>query len=199
MKAPNVILASRSAARSAVLRGAGVPFEPADSGLDEDILKARMLAEGAGPAAIASALAREKALAVSYLRPGLVIGADQTLDFEGRLHDKPPTLEAAAERLWAMRGHRHALHAAVAVARSGEIVWETLSTAELVMRDFSPAFLEAYISAEGEALLGSVGAYRLEGPGVQLFSEITGDYFSILGLPLTGLLDVLRGEGVLLP
>jgi septum formation protein len=91
------------------------------------------------------------------------------------------------------------LHAAVAVASSGEIVWETLSTAELVMRDFSQAFLDAYIAAEGEALLGSVGAYRLEGPGVQLFSEITGDYFGILGLPLTGLLEFLRGEGVLLP
>jgi septum formation protein len=111
MKAPDVILASGSAARSVVLRGAGVLFEPAESGLDEDILKTRMLAEGAGPAAIASALAREKALAVSHLRPGLVIGADQTLDFEGRLHDKPPTLEAAADRLWAMRGRRHAVHA----------------------------------------------------------------------------------------
>jgi predicted house-cleaning NTP pyrophosphatase (Maf/HAM1 superfamily) len=143
--------------------------------------------------------AREGPGGLAQSPPGLVIGADQTLDFEGRLHDKPPTLEAAADRLWAMRGRRHALHAAVAVARSGEIVWETLSTSELIMRDFSQAFLEAYISAEGEALLGSVGAYRLEGPGVQLFSEITGDYFSILGLPLTGLLDFLRGEGVLLP
>lgn len=199
MTAPAVILASKSAARSAVLRGAGVAFDTVDSGLDEDILKTRMLAEAAGPAAIAAALAREKALAVSRLRPGLVIGADQTLDFEGRLHDKPPSLEVAAERLRAMRGRRHALHAAVAVARSGELVWETLSTAELVMRDFSEAFLEAYLAAEGQALLSSVGAYRLEGPGVQLFSEITGDYFSILGLPLTGLLDFLRKEGVLLP
>jgi hypothetical protein len=113
MKAPDVILASRSAARSAVLRGAGVPFEPAESGLDEDILKTRMLSEGAGPAAIASALAREKALAVSCLHPGLVIGADQTLDFEGQLHDKPPTLEAAADRLWDMRGHRQGRPSAI--------------------------------------------------------------------------------------
>lgn len=197
MSAPDVILASRSAARSALLRGAGAPFTTADSGVDEDVLKARILSEGGTPAHVARALAREKALAVSRTRPGLVIGADQTLDFEGRLHDKPATLEDAAARLRAMRGKPHALHAAVAVAKSGAVVWETLSTAELVMRDYSDAFLEAYLEAEGDAVLASVGAYRLEGPGVQLFSEIRGDYFTILGLPMTGLLEFLRSEGVL--
>lgn len=199
MTAPPVILASRSAARSALLKGAGVPFSTADSGVDEDILKTELLATGASPAAVAAALAREKALVVSSRRPGLVIGADQTLDFEGRLHDKPTGLDDAAQRLRAMRGKGHALHAAVAVARNGEIVWEALSTAELVMRDFSDAFLEDYLDREGEGVLASVGAYRLEGPGVQLFSEVRGDYFTILGLPLTGLLEVLRREGVLIP
>lgn len=199
MTAPPVILASRSAARSALLKGAGVPFSTEDSGVDEDILKTRLLAAGAGPAEVAAALAREKALAVSRRLPGLVIGADQTLDFEGRLHDKPAGLEDAARRLRAMRGRGHALHAAVAVARGGEVEWETLSTAELVMRDFSDAFLADYLKTEGEGVLSSVGAYRLEGPGVQLFSEVRGDYFTILGLPLTGLLDLLRREGVLIP
>ena len=199
MNAPPVTLASKSSARSSILRGAGVPFATADSGVDEDILKTAMLARGAGPAEVAAALAREKALAVSRIRPGLVIGADQTLDFEGRLHDKPGDLAQAAARLKAMRGRTHALHAAVAVAREGEVVWETLSTAELSMRAFSDAFLAHYLEAEAEGLLSSVGAYRLEGPGVQLFEEIRGDYFTILGLPLTGLLDLLRREGVLLP
>ena len=199
MNPPPVILASRSAARSALLRGAGVPFTAADSGVDETILKTQILAEGGTPAAVAAALAREKALAISQSRPGLVIGADQTLDFEGRLHDKPSSLAEAADRLRAMRGKPHALHAAVALARDGEVVWETLSTAELVMRAFTDAFLEAYLTGEGEDVLASVGAYRLEGPGVQLFSEIRGDYFTILGLPLTGLLERLREEGVLAP
>ncbi|MCA6249105.1 MAG: Maf family protein [Phenylobacterium sp.] len=194
-----VTLASKSAARASILRGAGVPFATADSGVDEDILKAGLLARGAGPAEVAAALAREKALAVSRMRPGLVIGADQTLDFEGRLHDKPVDLAEAAARLRAMRGRTHALHAAVAVAREGEVLWETLSTAELAMRAFSDSFLAHYLEADAGALLGSVGAYRLEGPGVQLFSEIRGDYFTILGLPLTGLLDLLRREGVLIP
>lgn len=194
-----VTLASKSAARASILRGAGVPFATADSGVDEDILKAGLLARGAGPAEVAAALAREKALAVSRIRPGLVIGADQTLDFEGRLHDKPVDLAEAAARLRAMRGRTHALHAAVAVAREGEVLWETLSTAELAMRAFSDSFLAHYLEADAGALLGSVGAYRLEGPGVQLFSEIRGDYFTILGLPLTGLLDLLRREGVLIP
>lgn len=199
MSGPPVTLASKSAARSAILRGAGVLFATEDSGVDEDVLKTDLLARGAGPAEIAAALAREKALAVSRRRPGLIIGADQTLDFEGRLHDKPVDLAEAAARLRAMRGRTHALHAAVAVAREGDVLWETLSTAELAMRAFSDAFLAHYLEADAEALLSSVGAYRLEGPGVQLFSEIRGDYFTILGLPLTGLLDLLRREGVLLP
>lgn len=199
MTPPDVILASRSAARSALLRGAGVFFEAADSGVDEAALKTAILAGGAGPAEVASALAREKALAVSRRGPGLVIGADQTLDFEGRLHDKPLSLAEAADRLRAMRGRAHRLHAAVAAARDGVVIWEALSSAELIMRSFSDAFLEAYLAGEGEEALSSVGAYRLEGPGVQLFSEIRGDYFTILGLPLTGLLELLRREGVLTP
>jgi septum formation protein len=199
MTPPDVILASRSAARSALLRGAGVSFEAADSGVDEAALKTVILAGGAGPAEVASALAREKALAVSRRGPGLVIGADQTLDFEGRLHDKPLSLAEAADRLRAMRGRAHRLHAAVAAARDGVVIWEALSSAELIMRSFSDAFLEAYLAGEGEEALSSVGAYRLEGPGVQLFSEIRGDYFTILGLPLTGLLELLRREGVLTP
>jgi septum formation protein len=199
MTPPDVILASRSAARSALLQGAGVSFEAADSGVDEAALKTAILAGGAGPAEVASALAREKALAVSRRRPGLVVGADQTLDFEGRLHDKPLSLAEAADRLRAMRGRAHRLHAAVAAARDGVVIWEALSSAELIMRSFSDAFLEAYLAGEGEEALSSVGAYRLEGPGVQLFSEIRGDYFTILGLPLTGLLELLRREGVLTP
>ncbi len=199
MKAPPVTLASKSAARSAILRGAGVSFATEDSGVDEDVIKTQLLDRGAGPADVAAALAREKALAVSRTRPGLVIGADQTLDFEGRLHDKPVDLDQAAARLRAMRGRTHALHAAVAVAREGEVLWETLSTAELAMRIFSDTFLAHYLEADADALLSSVGAYRLEGPGVQLFSEIRGDYFTILGLPLTGLLELLRREGVLIP
>lgn len=199
MSPPDVILASRSSARSALLRGAGVPFETADSGVDETVLKTAILGRGGSPAEVAAALAREKALAVSRARPGLVIGADQTLDFEGRLHDKPASLAEAAQRLHAMRGRPHALHAAVAAARDGAVIWETLSTAVLVMRSFSDTFLEAYLTSEREEVLTSVGAYRLEGPGVQLFSEIRGDYFTILGLPLTGLLDLLRREGVLAP
>ena len=198
MNPPPVILASKSAARAAILRSAGVPFDTRDAGVDEGVLKEEMLSRGAGPAEVAVALAREKALAVSRSHPGFVIGADQTLDFQGRLYDKPGTLQSAAERLRAMRGQPHALHSAVSVARRGEGVWQTLSSAELDMREFSDAFLEDYIAQEGSDLLSSVGAYKLEGRGVQLFSDIRGDYFTILGLPLPGLLAFLRREGILL-
>ena len=190
---PVIILASKSAARSAVLRGAGVVFETADSGVDEDLTKANMLAQGA--LAVAQALAEEKALMVSKARGGLVIGADQTLEFQTRLFDKVADRDAARQRLRMLRGEPHSLHSAVVVAKDGVPIWRETVSATLTMRDFSDEFLEHYLEVEGENALGSVGCYRLEGLGAQLFSDIRGDYFAILGLPLLGLLDLLRRQG----
>lgn len=196
MSAP-IILASKSAARREVLIGAGVPFEVSVAGVDEDAVKTAMLAQGASARDVADALAEMKALRVSQGREGFVIGSDQTLEFEGRLYDKAANVEAAGERLKAMRGKPHKLHSAVVVAKDGAPIWREVVTATLTMRDFSDEFLAAYLVTEGEAALGSVGCYRLEGPGAQLFSRIEGDYFAILGLPLMGLLDLLRRHGAL--
>jgi septum formation protein len=194
-----LILASKSVTRRAVLDGAGVAYEAVGSGVDEDAAKAGLLAKKANPRQIAEALAEDKALAVSVGRPELVIGADQTLEFQGQLYDKVETVADARERLKLLRGKPHMLHSAVVVAQGGAAVWRETQSATLRMRDFSDAFLEDYLAAEGEAALGSVGCYRLEGLGVQLFSKIEGDYFTILGLPLMGLLDLLRRRGVLRP
>lgn len=199
MSLESLTLASKSAARTAVLRGAGLSFETADSQVDEDKTKTALLAKAASPKVIAEALAEEKALAVSGKRPGLVIGADQTLEFQGGLYDKVGSLEAARERLKLLRGQPHQLHSAVVLAREGQVVWRETITATLTMRDFSDQFLEHYLEIEGSAALGSVGCYRLESLGVQLFSAIDGDYFTILGLPLMGLLERLRDHKVLTP
>jgi septum formation protein len=196
---PAVILASTSSARRAVLEGAGVPFEAARSDVVEDAAKASLLAHGAGPKAVAEALAEQKAVGVSKARHGLVIGADQTLDLDGRLYDKAADLPAARSRLLELRGRTHQLHSAVAVAEAGRPVWAQTVSATLTMRDFSEAFLDDYLAREGAAALGSVGCYRLEGLGVQLFADIDGDYFTILGLPLMGLLELLRARGVIRP
>lgn len=187
-----IVLASASASRAALLRAAGVPFTVTPSQIDEDVVKARMLRECAQPDVIARRLAELKARAVSETSDGLVIGADQTLDLAGVLHDKPRDLAESRDRLKALRGRRHSLHAAVAVARGGEVVWSALDTASLTMRAFSDAFLDAYLERQGEAVTSSTGAYLLEGEGVQLFEAIEGDYFAILGLPLLGLLAFLR-------
>lgn len=192
-----IILASKSAARRSVLEGAGVPYETLVAGVDEDAVKASLLAEGATPRDVADALAELKAIRVSRGRQGFVIGADQTLDLDGALYDKAETLAAARERLLTLRGRTHKLHSAVVVAKDGAPIWREVVTATLTMRDFSEAFLEHYLATEGDHALGSVGCYRLEGPGAQLFSRIEGDYFAILGLPLMGLLDLLRRHGEL--
>jgi septum formation protein len=190
-----VVLASKSRARRAVLESAGVQFVVATAGVDEEAVKASLLAKSAGPRDIADALAELKAVKVSRTRPEFVVGADQTLELDGALYDKVDTLAAARQRLAALRGRPHRLHSAVVVAKEGAPIWRETATATLTMRDFSDAFLDAYLVREGEAALGSVGCYRLEGLGAQLFDRIEGDYFAILGLPLLGLLDLLRRHG----
>jgi septum formation protein len=192
-----VVLASTSAARRAVLSGAGVPFEARSPGVDEEAVKTRLLALGAGPRGVAEALAEAKALALAAGPDVLVIGADQTLELDGVVYDKVETPEAARARLRQLCGRTHVLHAAVAVARAGVVVWRETPSATLTMRKASDAFLDEYLAQEGPAALGSVGCYRLEGAGVQLFDRIEGDYFAILGLPLMGLLELLRTEGAL--
>jgi septum formation protein len=192
-----VVLASTSPARAALLRGAGVAFQTMAPGVDEDAAKAALLGEGHSPRAIADALAELKAVRVSAKAEGLVIGADQTLDLDGALIDKPADLEQARERLLALRGRAHQLHSAVVVARDGAPIWRELTSAAMTMRAFSDEFLEAYLARQGPAVLASVGCYQLEGEGVQLFARVDGDYFGILGLPLLGLLDLLRRHGAL--
>lgn len=193
-----VVLASRSASRAAILRGAAVPFEAVGAGVDEDARKAALLAQELDPRTIAERLAEAKALRVSAQRPdALVIGADQTLDLEGALFDKVDDREAAATRLRALRGKAHTLHSALVVAEGGAVVWRITESPRLAMRDFSNSFLEGYLTRGGDALLGSVGCYLLEGEGAQLFERIEGDYFAVLGLPLLPLLAVLRREGAL--
>jgi septum formation protein len=150
-----IVLASTSPSRAALLRAAGVPFAVAAAGVDEDAIKTRMLGESAGPDAIARELAEAKARVVSQRAGGLVIGADQTLDLDGVLYDKPRDLAESRERLRALRGRRHSLHAAVAVAQRGDILWATLDTATLTMRAFSDDFLIEYMERQGEAVTGS--------------------------------------------
>lgn len=189
-----LILASKSAARRAMLSDAGVPFVVQVADVDEDALKT----PGVDPVELAVELARAKALAVSrHDIDAWVLGADQTLAFDGGLVSKAATLDAARERLSAMRGRTHQLHSGAALARNGQVVWSGVDTVEMKMRDFSDAFLDAYLAAEGEALLSCVGSYRLEGLGAQLFEAVEGDYFTVLGLPLWPVLAELRRAGVI--
>lgn len=192
-----VTLASQSSARRMILSNAGVAFESVSPGVDEDTAKAGLLAEHVAPRDIADALAEMKAVKVSTKRSGLVIGADQTLELKDRLIDKAGSLDEARARLLDLRGTTHKLHSAVVVARDGRPIWRVVETAKLSVRPFSDAWLDAYIERRGEALLWSVGCYELESEGVQLFDRIDGDYFTILGLPLIGLLDFLRLHGAL--
>jgi septum formation protein len=194
-KTQSVVLASTSAIRQAVLRGAGVPFEAVSPGVDETAIKDSLLAEGVSPRDVADALAEAKAVKVSHKRAGLVIGADQTLDLDGRLFDKAESVEEARERLKALRGKTHKLHCGMVVAQDGRAIWREVVTTTLRMRPFTDDYLEGYLERNAPGILSSVGCYQLEGEGVQLFDRIEGDYFAILGLSLIPLLDLLRRHG----
>ena len=191
-----LILASKSAARQMMLTNAGVSFSVRVADVNENAVKAAH--DPADAAGLAVELARIKALAVSRQDPDAwVLGADQTLAFRGGLVSKAGSLAEARERLTAMRGRLHHLHSGAALARNGQIVWSGVDTATMRVRDFSDAFLDAYLAAEGEGLLACVGSYRLEGMGSQLFETVEGDYFTVLGLPLWPVLAELRRAGVL--
>lgn len=198
--APAFILASTSASRQAMLKSAGVEFEALPPRVDEDELKVSLLAQKASPRAIADALAETKALKISSRIPGaLVLGCDQVLSHgKAEMMDKPRSLEEARAHLELLAGKEHKLISAAVIAQNGKAVWRVVDTASLTMRNLSPEFLDDYIAREGEALLSSVGCYRLEGLGSQLFSRINGDFFTILGLPLLQVLDYLRERKVLL-
>jgi septum formation protein len=194
----NIVLASQSISRAQVLRAAGVAFEICPANIDEDALKDRMLAEKAGAEDIALALATSKACAISEARPAdIVIGGDQILWIEGELISKVASPDAARILLKRLRGKRHALVGGLVLARGGKRLWKHTSRVELTMRAFSDEFLEEYLAREGEAALASVGCYRLEGVGAQIFDVVDGDYFTILGLALVPLLAALRKEGAL--
>ncbi len=202
-EAIRLILASGSTTRIALLRGAGLTVEQQPAQVDEDEIKRTARADGTPPEEAALLLAELKAARIARRDPAaLVIGADQILvcpdTRADRWFDKPATLAAAREQLLALRGRTHILVTAVLCQRGGARVWQHVARPRLTMRDFSEAFLDDYLAREGEAAVtASVGAYRLEGMGAQLFDTIDGDFFSVLGLPLLPLLGFLRQHGAL--
>jgi septum formation protein len=191
-----LVLASRSAARRALLEAAGIPIELHPADIDERALEAEAVAHDPGTSA--ALLAREKASAVAKSRPGrLILGADQILALGPKRFSKPADRLAARAQLQALRGRTHELHAGLAFVEDGAVVFAHVETARLTMRPFSDEFLDHYLDATGDAVLASVGCFQLEGLGVQLFERIDGDYFTILGLPPLQALDFLRRRGYL--
>lgn len=192
-----LVLASGSRIRAELMKNAGLSFETDPSDVDERAVEQPLLEAKFPPEDLASVLAEAKANDVSSRRPtDLVVGADQILAFEGERRTKPEDMEAARRQLLTFSGKTHELHSSVVISRGGEAIWRNVSTARLTMRDLSPAYVGHYLANAGDSVLSSVGAYQLEGLGVQLFEKIDGDYFTILGLPMLPLLAELRTLGV---
>jgi nucleoside triphosphate pyrophosphatase len=193
-----LVLASASLARAAMLCAAGVEFAIDPAAIDEAAIKQECRDSGHDALACAMLLAKAKARTVARRHPdSLIIGADQILVAGDEWFEKPTDLTAAAAQLRRLRDREHVLATAACVVQRTDCLWEARSAPKLTMRRFGEAFLAGYIAAEGETLLGSVGAYRLEGRGVQLFAQLEGDYFAILGLPLLALIDFLRSRKLL--
>jgi septum formation protein len=194
-----LLLASKSAARRAMLEAAGVPFETVEAELDEAAAKAGLWGAGFDARGVAEELAQLKALSAEAGEGDLVLGSDQTLERDdGTLLGKPASREEARGQLLSLAGATHRLHSAAVIVENGQAIWWGSETVELTVRPLGDAFLDAYLDAEWEQIRWSVGGYRIEGPGAQLFERISGSHFAILGMPLLPLLAYLRERGLLL-
>lgn len=191
-----IILASQSASRKAMLEAAGVPFEARSSNVDEASIKRELIAVSG--CEVASVLAEAKALPVSLAAPGrMVLGGDSLVEVCGRQFDKPVSRENAAEHLEFFSGKEMHLHSAAVLMRDGRVVWKTCELAKLRVRTLSLEFIQSYLDREWPAVSGCVGVFRIEALGVQLFEQIEGSHFTVLGMPLMALLGALRAEGEL--
>ncbi|MAY62612.1 MAG: septum formation inhibitor Maf [Rhizobiales bacterium] len=189
----DIILASTSPFRKMLLENAGIRFESESADIDERAVEEAAGGSGISPEDMATILAEAKANEVAARHPhALVIGADQTLSLEDEILHKVADMEEARRRLLALSGKTHQLNSAVVIARGDEVLWRHVSVARMKMRELSPEFIGRHLANAGDDVLKSVGAYQLEGIGVQLFEKIEGDYFTILGLPLLPLLAQLR-------
>lgn len=194
----NIILASASRHRAKLLDDAGILFACIPSTLDERSIEAPLESADVTPEDRAVILAEAKAVDVSEKHPGrYVIGCDQILALEGKVLHKPKDMQAARRRLLEMSGKTHYLFSAVVLVRDGEAIWRHVAPCAMKLRSLSPEFIGRYLADVGDVVLSSVGAYQIEGRGVQLFEKIEGDLFSIIGLPLLPLLEALRQEGLI--
>jgi Nucleotide-binding protein implicated in inhibition of septum formation len=197
MTAP-IVLASSSPFRRMLLENAGIRFEAESARIDERAVEESVAGSGLSPEDLALILAEAKALDVAERHPGaIVIGSDQTLSLGEEVLHKVADMEGARRRLLALSGRTHHLNSAVVIARDGETLWRHVSIAAMTMRPLDPAFVGRHLAAAGDTVLQSVGAYQLEGLGVQLFEKVEGDYFTVLGLPLLPLLAELRTLGAI--
>jgi len=200
---PAVILASQSKVRATLLEGAAVPFATMPAHIDEDMVKQSLAAEEAPAKHVAETLAELKAIKVSnaVLSRGavgsFVIGADQVLECNGVLFDKPVDMDHAAAHLKALSGKLHRLWSAVVIAKDGAPIWRKISYASLTMRPLSDEMIARYLDVAGDVVLTSCGAYQVEGPGIQLFAHIEGDQSTIQGLPILPVLDFLRANKII--
>lgn len=193
-----LVLASGSPFRKAMLVSAGVDVEAVPAEIDERAVEAPLQDSGVSPEDVAVILAEAKALEVSERRPGaLVLGCDQTLSLGDEVFHKPADMEGARRHLLALSGKTHQLNSAAVLVRNGEVLWRHVGIANLTMRKLEPAFIGRHLARVGDKALSSVGAYQIEGEGIQLFEKVEGDYFTIVGLPLLPLMSELRRLGAI--
>lgn len=192
-----LVLASGSTIRQRLLTAAGVPFSVLLPRVDEDLIRAALLGEGAKPRDMADMLAEAKARKVAERNSDrFVLGCDQILELEGAVLSKPKDIDDARGQLALMRGKTHRLWSAAVIYHEAKPVWRVVTGAKMTMRNLSDAYLDDYLSRNWEGIRSSVGCYKLEEEGARLFSVVEGDYFTVLGLPLLPVLGYLADRGL---
>ena len=191
--AGSLVLASASPFRRMLLENAGIAFQAKAADIDERAIEGELERQGSSPEEVALILAEAKARNVGQAFPDdIIIGSDQTMSLGARVYHKPRDMNEARDHLLSLSGQVHQLNSGIVLTRGNDILWKHVSSAQMSVRVLRPEFIDAYLARVGKKALSSVGAYQLEGEGIQLFDKIDGDYFTILGLPMLPLLAKLR-------
>lgn len=192
----NLVLASSSESRARLIRKAGLSVSIHPARIDEESLRQALMAENASSRDIADALAETKALKVSIrYQDAMVVGADQILDLNGKIFNKPVSPQDAVSQLTALSGKTHKLLSALVVVSNGQPMWRYVGQARLTMNELSPRFIAAYVERNWHMIQNTAGCYLIEAEGIRLFSEVEGDIFTIQGFPLTPFLNWLHVRG----
>jgi septum formation protein len=189
----DIILASASGIRLKILKDFGFNVKVVPASIDEDEIKNSLSNEKFTSFDISRALAETKAKKISgKFINDLVLGADQVLDFKGKIFNKPENMGSAIDLMQKLNGNSHSLFSSICLSKNNAVIWMHTEKVVLKMKKLSDKFIEDYLDKIGLEIIKQYGVYQIEGLGKELFEEILGDEYSVMGMPIKQLINYYK-------